>query len=235
MPIDYKLYVKETPSQRVRKWRKISEYKEMLEIPSVRMIHPYVSPVELYKKCSLAITIIGSAGLEAAFYEKPSIVFSDVNYVVLPSVSRIKSFDELSNAIHDSLNKKVVASDLEKYITLVKKNSFPADIFGLRTSQHDHFFYGGYLIDVDITIPKMKGFLEENKSTFEKLADENFEKIAVIRTRQALISLDDRTLADIGYTRQQVLNGDFFNVTDVVNFPAGKLGVEKTTEEKKAA
>ena len=48
-----------------------------------------------------------------------------------------------------------------------------------------------------------------------------FEKIAVIRTRQALISLDDRTLADIGYTRQQVLNGDFFNVTDVVDFPAG--------------
>ena len=62
-----------------------------------------------------------------------------------------------------------------------------------------------------------------------------FEKIAVIRTKQALISLDDRTLADIGYTRQQVLNGDFFKVTDVVDFPAGKLGVEKTTEEKKAA
>ena len=62
-----------------------------------------------------------------------------------------------------------------------------------------------------------------------------FEKIAVIRTRQALISLDDRTLADIGYTRQQVLNGDFFNVTDVVDFPAGKLGLENTTEEKKAA
>ena len=62
-----------------------------------------------------------------------------------------------------------------------------------------------------------------------------FEKIAVIRTRQALISLDDRTLADIGYTRQQVLNGDFFNVTDVVDFPAGKLGVKKKTEEKKAA
>ena len=62
-----------------------------------------------------------------------------------------------------------------------------------------------------------------------------FEKIAVIRTRQALISLDDRTLADIGYTRQQVLNGDLFNVTDVVDFPASKLGVEESTEEKKAA
>ena len=62
-----------------------------------------------------------------------------------------------------------------------------------------------------------------------------FEKIAVIRTRHALISLDDRTLAEIGYTRQQVLNGDFFNVTDVVDFPASKLSVEKTSEKKKAA
>ena len=61
-----------------------------------------------------------------------------------------------------------------------------------------------------------------------------FEKIAVIRTRQALISLDDQTLADIGYTRQQVLNGDFFNVTDVVDFPAGKLGVEKSAQDNKA-
>ena len=77
----------------------------------------------------------------------------------------------------------------------------------------------------------------ENKflAKLNKYVSAAFEKIAVIRTRQALISLDDRTLADIGYTRQQVLNGDFFNVTDVVDFPAGKLGVQKITEEKKAA
>ena len=58
-----------------------------------------------------------------------------------------------------------------------------------------------------------------------------FEKIAINRTRQALISLDDRTLADIGYTRQQVLNGDFYNVTDVVDFQAGNLGVSKTIKQ----
>ena len=61
-----------------------------------------------------------------------------------------------------------------------------------------------------------------------------FEKIAVIRTRQALISLDDRTLTDIGYTRQQVLNGDFYNASDVVDFPAGKLGVEKSVQDNKS-
>ena len=58
-----------------------------------------------------------------------------------------------------------------------------------------------------------------------------FEKIALIRTRQALISLADRPLADIGYTRQQVLNGDFFNITDVVDFPAGNLGLNKAVKQ----
>ena len=58
-----------------------------------------------------------------------------------------------------------------------------------------------------------------------------FDKIAVSRTRQALISLDDRTLADIGYTRQQVLNGDFFNVTDVVDFPAENLDLGKSVKQ----
>ena len=58
-----------------------------------------------------------------------------------------------------------------------------------------------------------------------------FNKIAVSRTREALISLDDRTLADIGYTRQQVLNGDFFNVTDVVDFPAGNLYLCKSVKQ----
>ena len=58
-----------------------------------------------------------------------------------------------------------------------------------------------------------------------------FEKIAITRTRQALITLDDRTLADIGYTRQQVLNGDFYNLTDVVDFPTDNLGISKTIKQ----
>ena len=58
-----------------------------------------------------------------------------------------------------------------------------------------------------------------------------FDKIAVSRTREALLSLDDRTLADIGYTRKQILNGDFFNKTDIVDFPAGNLSLEKSAKQ----
>ena len=134
MPVGYKLYVKEAPSQRIRKWRKISEYKEMLKIPNVRMIHPSVHPKEIYEKCSLVVTIIGSAALEAAFYEKPSMVFTDINYAILPSVMKIDSIDTLADSINKSLQTKVLPEDLERYISLVEKNSFIADIFALRLS-----------------------------------------------------------------------------------------------------
>ncbi len=58
-----------------------------------------------------------------------------------------------------------------------------------------------------------------------------FNKIAETRTRQALISLDDRTLEDIGYTRQQVLNSEFFNKKDVVGFSASKLHLNKKVKQ----
>jgi hypothetical protein len=42
-----------------------------------------------------------------------------------------------------------------------------------------------------------------------KFISATFDKIAVSRTRQALSMLDDRTLNDIGFTRQQVINHEF--------------------------
>ena len=58
-----------------------------------------------------------------------------------------------------------------------------------------------------------------------------FEKIAISRTREALMMLDDRTLNDIGFTRQQIINGSFFNANDVLEFPAGNLGMNKPIKQ----
>ena len=58
-----------------------------------------------------------------------------------------------------------------------------------------------------------------------------FEKIAISRTREALMMLDDRTLNDIGFTRQQLINGSFFNANDVLDFPAGNLGISKPVKQ----
>jgi hypothetical protein len=47
---------------------------------------------------------------------------------------------------------------------------------------------------------------------------EVFEKIAVIRTRQALSMLSDNELAEIGITRQQLANGNYFKVKEISTF-----------------
>ena len=73
------------------------------------------------------------------------------------------------------------------------------------------------------------------KNTFlvkaSKFISTAFNKIAVSRTRQALMMLDDRTLNDIGFTRQQIINGSFFNANDVLDLPAGNLGMNKPIKQ----
>ena len=73
------------------------------------------------------------------------------------------------------------------------------------------------------------------KNTFlvkaSKFISAAFEKIAISRTRQALMMLDDRTLNDIGFTRQQLINGSFFIANDVIDFPAGNLGINNPVEQ----
>ena len=78
------------------------------------------------------------------------------------------------------------------------------------------------------------------KNTFlvkaSKFISAAFEKIAISRTREALMMLDDRTLNDIGFTRQQLINGSFFNANDVLDFPEGSMGLTKPViqDNKKA-
>jgi len=177
LPIGYKLYVKENPAQRGRYWRKISKYKDMMAIPNVCLFHPDIPAESFFEKCSLVITIGGSSGLDAAFYEKPSIVFSDLGYSILPSVSRLNSIEELPKTIRESLEKKVNAEDLDKYITILDENSFDFDIMEFETRYNEFFYHGGHYTSVYISESKMQYFLEQNKTTLNKLASEYLKKI----------------------------------------------------------
>lgn len=169
LPIDYKLYVKEHPSQANRNWRDISDYKEIMSIPNVRLIHPSFPSAELYKNCSSIITIGGGSGFEASLYGKPTIIFGDMGYSILPSVVKVNNFDRLSDTIRESLSKNVNPLDIDRYISLLEENSIDFDWSGMSMKILNQFFYGGYLADVDISIEEMKHFLEEHKESFEKL------------------------------------------------------------------
>jgi hypothetical protein len=177
MPIGYELYVKETPAQETREWRSISEYKEIMDIPNVQLIHPSVSNDVLLQNCSLVITVAGSSGFDAAFFQKPAIVFSDIIYSVLPSVYRIKEIEKLPKFIKIALETKVNSSDLDRYMVQLEEECFEFDIFEFSTKYQDHFYYGGHLQDVEITQQQMSSFLDENIELIDKLAIEHIKKI----------------------------------------------------------
>lgn len=177
LPINFKLYVKEHPSQVLRAWRSSSEYKQIMDIPNVVLLHPNVSQKELCEKCSLVFTIAGTTGFEASFYGKPVIIFTDQYYSLLPSVRVLKNLEELPRMIRESLTEKIGPSDLDKLVSLVEENICKFDYADFEMRYRNEFFYGGNLYDVEISESKMKSFLEKNIDTLNVLADEHVKKI----------------------------------------------------------
>ena len=177
LPTGFKLYLKENPSQITREWRSISEYSEIMDIPNVTLIHPSFNSQELIKNCKLVFTITGSSGFEAAFYGKPSIIFTDVGYAKLPSVTMIKDITSLNHNIIQSLNKDIVPLDLEKYLLKLEKNSFGFDWLGFGSKFKNKFYYGGILVDTAISSDKLKIFLDECSPELTLLASEHIKKI----------------------------------------------------------
>ena len=177
MPIGYKLYVKESPVITARDGRKISEYKKLLSFPNLRLIHNSVNPFEILKKCSLVITIVGSSGLEAAYYLKPSIVLTDTSYSNLNSVKKLKNFEDLSSLIKNMLTEKFDYSDVSDYHEYIQKNSFSFNFHKIWTLTSNHFHFGGAYVDVIITDEKIKTFLEKCSDDFRILSSEFSKKI----------------------------------------------------------
>ena len=166
LPIGFKLYVKEHFSQQLREWRKISYYKEILEIPNVRLYHPTSNIKELIEKSSLVISISGTIGLEAAFFQKPSIVMADLGYTILPSVQKLNSIEDLPKIIKNGLDMKVEANDLDRYLSILDKHSFDFDLKSYEMQEANFLRYGGSFHDTIITNQKMKKFLDETKNIF---------------------------------------------------------------------
>jgi len=177
LPVNHKLYVKEHYNVAIRDWRPISDYEKIIDIPNVKLFHPSVSNDELLRKSSLVITVGGTSGFEAAFYGKPSIILTDTNYSILPSVHKVTSLDDFPSIIRNSLKKKVDPNSLDKFIQILEKDSINFDLYGFMTKMHEHFYYDGNLVNVDFSDSIMHSFLEKNKNELESLADAHKHKI----------------------------------------------------------
>ncbi len=177
LPIQYKLYVKEHNSMKFRNWRQKSFYNSILNLPNVKLIHPSLNPLEIIKNCALVITIAGSAGLEAAFYEKPSIVLADVSYSSLSCVKKIKNIEELPNAIRESLGIKVNPYELRNFIEYQEKNSFEFDEVELRNELSKISLLAGMITNDKMTVNQLNSFFEQKRKSFEPLMTNYIKKI----------------------------------------------------------
>lgn len=182
IPIDYKLLVKEHYSQSIRGWRKISFYRELNNIPNVKLIHPSTSIDKLIQKSLLVISVGGTVSFEACFYEKPSIVFTDLGYTMINSIIKLSNIEELTNTIRNSLKNQVKVEDLDRYVIALDQHSFDFDFWEFQLKIFDNFYYGGHYVDVDIPESKMKSFLDNEKSILEHLADQYIKKITQIKS-----------------------------------------------------
>jgi len=171
IPVGYKLFVKDHPIMDIKGGRSSTFYKEIMKLPNVQLIHPSVKQEEILKKTSLVITIAGTAGLEAAFYGKPSIIFSNTLFSGLPSVYKLKNIEELPFVIRTSLDRKVNPSDLQQFIEFINNNSFELDrhlwAIDIRVRFHQK----------KIPESEMKAFMDEYDSQLEILASEYIKKI----------------------------------------------------------
>ena len=177
IPADYKLYVKEHMAMKYRHWRPISYYKTIMDLPNVTLIHPSLSNVELIKNCSIVFVITGTAGLEAAYYGKPSIIFGHTSYDSLPSVHKIENLEDLPKIIRTCLDEKVNPSDVASLVKIIENVSFDFDIVNMYNKIEDRFHTGGFLLSNKMPMDFLDSFLEENKTTFEMLANEHVKKI----------------------------------------------------------
>ena len=105
------------------------------------------------------------------------ITFVNLNYSILPSVTTVTNFHELPKIIRESLQKPVHPSDLDRFISLLEKNSSNFNYGNFTAKFNKEFFYGGRLVDTEISESKIKSFIEENESILNNLADEHISKM----------------------------------------------------------
>jgi hypothetical protein len=177
LPIEMKLFVKEHPSMWAVGWRDTDFYKQISKLPNVTLIHPSVPSELMIRKSSFVITIAGTAALEATFYEKPVIVFSDINCSTLSSVFKINDLKDLPKIIKKCLNSKVDLIELNHFFHQVEKSTFVCDVENLFVESSNFFGMGGMLNMNKISESDMIWFLKEYENDFDILATEHIHQM----------------------------------------------------------
>lgn len=178
IPIDFVLYVKEHPIQKMKLWRTIKDYKKIISIPNVKFIHPSVNSQELISKSQGIISISGATGFEALFYKKPVIIFADEFYEGISSVTKVKTFSELAYKIRNTLSDfKFNNKEINALMKSLEINSISVPYFSIIKDGIVLSSIQRYENNPDLTIENFNKFYETYKKSFELMATTIYAKM----------------------------------------------------------
>lgn len=178
IPIDYLLYVKDHIGSGLRGWNDIEYYKEIMEIPNVKLIFPPFDNDILLQNSKLLITVRGTSAYKAVKYGKPSIIFGQQPFEIIPSVFRVNSLFDLPFLIKKALDCNVDTTYYEKYEKLLDKNALEFNMFEYENIRNKTFFSGGIFSNMLIYQEDMLTFLNKNKNMFITLVDKHLKLLS---------------------------------------------------------
>lgn len=128
LPVGYTLYVKDHPHMAL--YRPRSYYKELLKIPNVKLLDPKMQSYEIIKGADLVFSVTGSVGFEGALLGKPVITLGRAFYNTLPSVSHVRTIDDLPNVVKCKLRGDGAPDDGEilSYLSAIFEDAADGDI-----------------------------------------------------------------------------------------------------------
>jgi len=129
LPRNIQLVVKDHPVADGR--REISFFKELVQIPNVKILNSKINSIEIIKKSLGVITIIGSAGQEAFLHDKPVITLSNPFFNFLPSVNKIFNYDEIPHIVSKWDSFKPNMREQEVFLQTLINNSIDINLLGL--------------------------------------------------------------------------------------------------------
>lgn len=118
IPDNVYIYVKEHPAQRSQ-GRTCSFYDDVLKLKNICLVATNFSSFSLIEKSLAVVTVTGTVGWEALFFEKPVFMFGYFFYQFAPGVYPIRSIDDCRIALEEVLQKKVTHSLIEIHNFLI--------------------------------------------------------------------------------------------------------------------
>lgn len=177
IPINYTIYVKEHYGAKLRGWHDIEYYKQLLDIPNVKLINPYFDHNKLLENSQLLMTIRSSSTLQAMKKSKPVIIFGEHPVQIMPGVFQVSDIKDIPELIKKALKYKVEQSDYRKFVELLGDRLFEFNMFEYEIIRDKTFFSGKVFSNIEISNQTMKNFLNENKQMFLHLVNAHLKII----------------------------------------------------------